>query len=422
MVTTIIGCQWGDEGKGKIVDYLSQQADIVVRVQGGANAGHTVVVDGTKYIFHLIPSGILNSKTVCVIGHGVVIDPATLIEEIKLLKKLGIDPAGRLFISNRAHLVMPYHKIFDQLKEQSTSKKIGTTGRGIGPTYMDKVSRTGIRVVDLLKPEQLRQKIAENLKFVNKMLHGVYNAPELEAETMVSDYTHFDQEIDPFITDTSAFLNQAIRDKKEIIIEGAQGAMLDIDLGTYPYVTSSNTTAGGAVTGSGIGPTRIDKVIGVVKAYTTRVGEGPLPTELLGNDAESLRKKGDEFGATTGRPRRIGWFDSVVARYACEASGVDELVITKLDVLDDLPTIKLCTGYQYRGEKLKHFPADIEILTQAEPIYEEMPGWQTDTTSGKGFNDLPEATQKYLNRMEKLVGVPIKFISVGADRNQTIIK
>jgi adenylosuccinate synthase len=422
MVTTIIGCQWGDEGKGKVVDYLAQQADIVVRVQGGANAGHTVVVNGEKHVFHMIPSGILNPSTACVIGQGVVIDPASLIDEINLIKKVGIDPKGRLFISNRAHLVMPYHKLFDQLKEQATSKKIGTTGRGIGPTYMDKASRTGIRVVDLLKPEQVRQKITENLKFVNKMLHGVYNAPELEAESMVCDYLKFDKELDPYITDTSAFLNQAVRDKKEIIIEGAQGAMLDIDVGTYPYVTSSNTTAGGASTGSGIGPTRIDKVTGVVKAYTTRVGEGPMPTELLDDTGELLRKRGDEFGATTGRPRRCGWFDSVVAKFACEVNGVDELVITKLDVLDELPTLKICSGYTYKGEKLKYFPADLDILSKAEPIYEELPGWQTSTATAKKFNELPETTQRYLNRMEELCGAPIKFISVGADRMQTIIK
>ncbi len=425
MVTAIIGGQWGDEGKGKMVDYYCQNADIVVRVQGGANAGHTVVVGDKKYILHLIPSGILNPKTICIIGQGVVIDPATLLEEIALLKSLGIKLDGRLLISNRAHLVMPYHKMLDQLKEKSadgTSAKIGTTGRGIGPTYMDKVARNGIRVVDLLKPEQIKKKIEENLNFVNKVLGGIYNSPTLEAKTIVDDYLKYDKEMDPYITDTGAYLNQALREKKTIIIEGAQGALLDIDIGTYPYVTASNTTAGGCATGSGIGPTKIDTVVSIVKAYTTRVGEGPFPTELPVKEGNTLREKGQEFGATTGRPRRCGWFDAELVKFACESSGVDELIITKLDVLDDLAKLKICTGYSFEGKTLKYFPADLDILSGVTPIYEELSGWQANTTGAKQFSDLPVNARAYLKRLEEVVGVPIKLVSVGPERTQTIVK
>jgi len=422
MVNIILGCQWGDEGKGKIVDYFAQDADVVVRVQGGANAGHTIVVGDKQYILHLIPSGILNPKTVCVIGQGVVLDPGVLLAEMKLLQDLGVVLENRLLVSNRAHLVMPYHRVLDGLKEQSASNKIGTTGRGIGPTYMDKAARTGVRMVDLLKPDKMRQKIAQNLGYVNQIVSKVYGAPEIEAEPIIEECLAFGGKVDRLITDTGAFLNQAIRENKKILIEGAQGSLLDIDLGTYPYVTSSNTTAGGACTGSGIGPTKINKVIGVVKAYTTRVGGGPLPTELAEEAGNNLRKKGNEFGATTGRPRRCGWFDAVVVKFAAEASGVGELVITKLDVLDDLLSVKICTGYEHEGVLLKHFPADLEILEQVRPVYEEMPGWQASTVSAKSFAELPLFAQNYLNRLEQLAGVPIKLISVGPDRNQTIIR
>ncbi len=424
MVQIILGCQWGDEGKGKIVDYLAQDADVVVRFQGGANAGHTVVANGEQYILHLIPSGILNPKTTCVIGHGVVLDPAVLLEEIKLLTgKLGVDIGKRLLISNRAHLVMPYHRTLDQVKEKAASAgKIGTTGRGIGPTYMDKAARNGIRVVDLLKPERLKEKILKNMIYVNQLLGSIYHVPEMEAQAIVDEYLAYDQALDPYITDTEAYLAQAIKDGKKILLEGAQGSLLDMDVGTYPYVTSSNTTAGGACTGSGIGPTKIDKVVGVVKAYTTRVGEGPLPTELPEEEGNALRKKGNEFGATTGRPRRCGWFDAVVVRFAAQVSGVDELVITKLDVLDDMPVIKICSGYEVDGKPQKYFPADLEILASAKPIYEELPGWQTSTEEIKSFKDLPENAQKYLNRLEELVGTPIKMVSVGPDRVQTLAK
>ena len=401
------------------MDLLYQDADIVVRVQGPANAGHTVVVGDKKFILHQIPSCILHPKAECVIGNGVVLDPVALFEEIEVLKKLGINFKGRLHISNRAHLVMPYHKTLDQIKEtQAAAGKIGTTGRGIGPAYKDKAARIGIRVVDLLKPEQLKAKITANISFVNQMLEGVYHVPEIDADAIVKQYLEYDQQMDEYITDTAAYLHQAVRDGKKIIMEGAQGALLDLDLGTYPYVTSSNTTAGGASTGSGIGPTSIDSVIGIAKAYTTRVGSGPLPTELPEVEGNAIRDKGKEFGATTGRPRRCGWFDAVVVRYACDISGVSELVVTKLDVLDDLPKIKICVRYKNQ----KYFPADIEILSGAEPIYEDLPGWQTNTSGAKRFEDLPRQAQAYIQRIEKLIGVPVKLISVGAERSQTIQK
>ncbi|MEK7615804.1 MAG: adenylosuccinate synthetase [Patescibacteria group bacterium] len=371
MVTVIIGAQWGDEGKGKVVDLLSAKADIVVRVQGGANAGHTIVVDGKKHILHLIPSGILHKKVICVIGNGVVIDPEVLEEEIELIKKLGLDVDKRLLISDRAHIVSAEHKERDVRDSQ---KKIGTTGRGIGPAYMDKVGRTGLRTVDFIKK---------------------------------------DKRFGKYVTDTSAYLNKNL--KKRIIMEGAQGAMLDVDFGTYPYVTSSNTMAGAASTGSGIGPTKIDKVIGIVKAYTTRVGNGPLPTEFPDELGEQIRQKGNEFGATTGRPRRCGWFDAVVVRYACQVSGVDECVLMKLDVLDDLETIRICTKYK----DYDSFPAD---FSEIEPIYIDVPGWQSDTSKIKKFEKLPKQAQAYIKRLETLIGVPIKLISVGAERNQTITR
>lgn len=376
MTTVIIGCQWGDEGKGKVVDLMSAEADIVVRVQGGANAGHTIVVNEQKHILHLIPSGILHKKVICVIGNGVVIDPDVLQEEIEVLQKLGISVRGRLLISDRAHIVTAEHK---QRDIRDSQKKIGTTGRGIGPAYMDKVGRTGLRMVDFVKTD--------------KRFAG-------------------------YVTDTSPYLNEAIKKNKKIIMEGAQGAMLDVDFGTYPFVTSSNTMAGAASTGSGIGPTKIDKVVGIVKAYTTRVGNGPLPTEFPAELGEQIRQKGNEFGATTGRPRRCGWFDAVVVRYACQVSGVDSCVLMKLDVLDDLDTIKICTGYQ----GLKSFPADLDLLTKATPIYEEMPGWQTDISKIRSFKNLPRNAQLYIKKLESLIGVSIKIISVGPERTQTITR
>jgi adenylosuccinate synthase len=420
-VQVIVGAQWGDEGKGKIVDLLSENADIVARYQGGANAGHTVVIGGEKFVLHLIPSGILQPNTTCVIGNGVVIDPAALLHEIELLTKQGIQVRGRLLISHRAHLVMPYHKLLDQSKEETpVQKKIGTTGRGIGPAYVDKAHRMGIRIVDLLDVETLKEKIRQNLQEKNAILSAVYGKAPLEAEAILQEYRQFDEQIDPYVTDTSRHLNQAIAAGKTILCEGAQGALLDMDFGTYPYVTSSNPTSGGACTGLGIGPTKINQVMGVIKAYTTRVGLGPFPTEIQGERGEQLRSLGHEYGATTGRPRRCGWFDAVVANYSAQINGVDTWTLTKLDVLDTFAEIKLCVAYRYRGKELKSFPAEIHILENCEPVYETFPGWQQSTIHARRFEALPRPAQDYLKAIEQITATPIRIISVGSDREQTI--
>jgi len=421
-VQIIVGAQWGDEGKGKIVDLLSEQADIVARYQGGANAGHTVVIGSAKFILHLIPSGILQPNTICVIGNGVVIDPAALLHEIELLAKQGVQMQGRLLISHRAHLVMPYHKLLDQSKEETeTQKKIGTTGRGIGPAYVDKAHRMGIRIVDLLDAETLKEKIGQNLQEKNAILSAVYGKAPFDAEAILQEYRQFDEQIDPYVTDTSRYLNQAIAANKMILCEGAQGALLDVDFGTYPYVTSSSPTSGGACIGLGIGPTKIDAVMGVIKAYTTRVGLGPFPTEIHGEPGEQLRSLGHEYGATTGRPRRCGWFDAVVANYAAQINGIDSWALTKLDVLDTFAEIKLCVAYRYRGKELKTFPAEIHILENCEPVYETFAGWQESTAKARRFDELPRAAQKYLNAVQQITGIPIRIISVGSDRQQTIL-
>jgi len=422
-VQIIVGAQWGDEGKGKIVDLLSENADIVARYQGGANAGHTVVIGETKFILHLIPSGILQPNTTCVIGNGVVIDPAALLHEIELLTRQGIQVGGRLLISHRAHLVMPYHKLLDQSKEETTvQKKIGTTGRGIGPAYVDKAYRMGIRLVDLLDAETLKEKIRQNLQEKNAILNAVYGKAPLDAETILHEYLKFDEQIDPYITDVSRYLNQAIADGKTILCEGAQGALLDVDFGTYPYVTSSNPTSGGACTGLGIGPTKIDQVMGVIKAYTTRVGMGPFPTEIQDERGEQLRSLGHEYGATTGRPRRCGWFDAVVANYSAQINGIGSWALTKLDVLDTFAEIKLCTAYRHRGKELKTFPAEIHVLENCEPVYETFLGWQQSTAEARRFDDLPRPAQDYLKAIQQITATPIQIISVGSDREQTIMR
>ncbi|MDZ7361210.1 MAG: adenylosuccinate synthase [candidate division KSB1 bacterium] len=421
-VQIIVGAQWGDEGKGKIVDLLSEKADVVARYQGGANAGHTVVIGGEKFVLHLIPSGILQPNTTCVIGNGVVIDPAALLHEIDLLVKKGIPVRGRLLISHRAHLVMPYHKLLDQSKEETEAqKKIGTTGRGIGPAYVDKAHRMGIRIVDLLEAETLKEKIRQNLSEKNAILSAVYAKAPLEADAILQEYRRFDEQIDPYVTDVSHYLQQAIAAGKHILCEGAQGALLDVDFGTYPFVTSSNPTSGGACTGLGIGPTKINHVLGVIKAYTTRVGMGPFPTEIQGGLGEQLRELGHEYGATTGRPRRCGWFDAVVANYAAQINGVDAWALTKLDVLDTFDEIKLCVGYRYRSKELKTFPAEIHILENCEPVYETFAGWQCSTANARRFDDLPRQAQEYLKAIEQITATPIRIISVGSDREQTII-
>lgn len=422
-VAVVVGGQWGDEGKGKIVDLLSQDADVVARYQGGANAGHTIVLKGERYILHLIPSGILHPQTICIIGNGVVVDPALLFEEIKLLESKGIKIAGRLLISHRAHVILPYHKLLDQAQEDySAAAKIGTTGRGIGPAYVDKVNRAGIRIVDLLDNEDLRNKISLHIRQKNEILAKIYHAEKLDAAAITQEYLSFDQKMDEFITDTSLFLDQAIREGKKVLIEGAQGTLLDIDFGTYPYVTSSNPISGGACVGLGIGPTRIDRVVGVMKAYTTRVGEGPFPTELKADMMENMRRAGEEYGATTGRPRRCGWFDMVIARYAVRINGLDALALTKLDVLDSLAEIKIAVAYRLGTKQITNFPADLKTLSQCVPEYITLPGWQTSTRGIRRFEDLPPQARQYLKTIESYLEIPVAIISVGPERDQTIIR
>ena len=420
-VTVIVGAQWGDEGKGKIVDLLGGESDIVARYQGGTNAGHTIIIDGEQFIFHNIPSGLLTPDTVCVIGNGVVVDPYTLMEEIELLKTKGIDVKNRLYISHKAHLIMPYHKLLDKVQEEShADDKIGTTLRGVGPAYVDKYSRVGIRIVDLLDRETFRNKLNMNIRDKNKLLKNVYNMEELDEDKIFNEYVEFDTKIDEYVKDTSVFLNEAVKSGKKILLEGAQGALLDIDHGTYPYVTSSNPIAGGACTGLGIGPTKITSVIGVMKAYTTRVGRGPFPTEFGKEFGDKVRELGGEYGATTGRPRRCGWFDAVIANYAIRINGIDGLALTKLDVLDTLEEIKICTEYRYNDRTIVNFPSDLKMLKNCKPVYETHPGWQQPTHNIKKFEDLPENAQKYLNRIVELTETNIKIVSVGSDRNASI--
>lgn len=420
-VTVVVGAQWGDEGKGKIVDLLSGEADVVARYQGGANAGHTVILNGVQTVLHQVPSGILSPKTDCVIGNGVVIDPAVLMEEIHLLESRGIKVSGRLFISHKAHLVMPYHKLLDQMSEDGKGdQKIGTTGRGIGPAYVDKYNRSGIRIVDLLNRDVLRKKLQHNIEEKNRILKNIYNHEEIDPEKIIEEYIEFDKQIDEYVTDTSVFLNNAIKQGKNIIVEGAQGTLLDIDHGTYPFVTSSSPISGGACTGLGIGPTKINSVIGVMKAYTTRVGAGPFPTEFDPEFGEKIRKLGNEYGATTGRPRRCGWFDVVVANFSVRVNGIDQFAITKLDVLDTLPEIKICVGYKIDGKTLTNFPVEVQTLHDCTPVYETWQGWQTETQGARRFDELPLHAQAYLKRISELTETPVKIISVGSDRGETI--
>lgn len=417
----VVGAQWGDEGKGKIIDLLAQEADVVARYQGGNNAGHTVVVDGKTYKLHLIPSGILYPGTQCIIGNGVVIDPFVLWDEMENLVQQGVDISG-LKLSENAHLIMPYHRVLDKLEEAHRGdKKIGTTGRGIGPAYVDKVGRIGIRLGDILDEAFLTELLEVILPQKNKEIQ-FYGGEPLELGKIVEDYFQIGQKLAPYITDTSRLLNEAIAVGRKVLLEGAQGTLLDIDHGTYPYVTSSSPIAGGATIGLGIGPTKIKKVVGVVKAYTTRVGEGPFPTELHDEDGEALRNIGAEFGTTTGRPRRCGWFDSVMVRYAVRVNGLDTLAITKLDVLDQLPKIKICVGYKLpdSDEVLTEFPTRLNVLAKCTPVYEELDGWQEDTTSAKHLEDLPMAARRYLARISELVGSEISIVSVGSDRRASL--
>jgi len=417
----ILGAQWGDEGKGKVIDIFSAKSDYVVRYQGGNNAGHTVVVGKDSFVLHLIPSGILHKGTICVIGNGVVIDPKALLEEIAMLEKRGVSVDGRLFVSEEAHVIFPYHRTLDELKEQK-KKKIGTTKRGIGPCYADKVARSGIRIIDLLEADTLREKLQSNLDEKNAVLTKIYGVENFSFDGLYGEYLEYGKKIKKYVCNTKRLLNDAISKRKRVLFEGAQGTLLDVDYGTYPFVTSSNSTAGGASTGTGVGPTKIDKVVGVVKAYTTRVGEGPFPTEFGPDLMERIRQKGKEFGATTGRPRRCGWFDAVVVGHSIMVNGIDEIVVTKLDVLDDLDSIKICTGYRYNGKVYNDFPSSIKALTACEPIYEELPGWQSDTTKITSYEKLPRNAKNYLKRVQALLHTKIVLISVGSERSQTFSK
>ncbi|MFC7395097.1 adenylosuccinate synthase [Scopulibacillus cellulosilyticus] len=415
----VVGAQWGDEGKGKITDYLSGNAEVVSRYQGGNNAGHTIVFNGKKYKLHLIPSGIFYDDKICVIGNGVVVDPKALVEEIKYLHDNGIS-TDNLRISNRAHLILPYHIKLDIAAEESKgSNKIGTTRKGIGPAYMDKAARVGIRMADLLEPETFKEKLEKNLEEKNRLLEKVYETDGLRLEDILDEYLGYGEEIKSYVCDTSVVLNDALDQGKRVLFEGAQGVMLDIDQGTYPFVTSSNPVAGGVTIGSGVGPSKIKHVVGVTKAYTTRVGDGPFPTELNNEIGDRIRDVGNEYGTTTGRPRRVGWFDSVVVRHARRVSGMTDLSLNCLDVLSGLDTVKICVAYKYNGKTIEEFPASLNILSKCEPVYEEMPGWKEDITNAKTLSDLPENARHYVERVSQLTGIPLSIFSVGPDREQT---
>jgi adenylosuccinate synthase len=415
----IVGAQWGDEGKGKIVDLLTQYADIVVRFQGGNNAGHTIVLKGEKFVLHLMPSGILYEDKKCVIGNGVVLDPAVLLEEIAEIKKRGyFKDDSQLMISEETHLILPYHRKIDVARERVF--KIGTTGRGIGPAYEDKVARCGIRVVDLLDEKVFRQKLEQNLIQKNIYLVQVLKEKGFEFSEIFEEYLGYKKQIEKYVKNTSLFIFEEIQKEKHVLFEGAQGALLDVDHGTYPYVTASNTVAGNACAGSGIGPTMIDSVIGVAKAYTTRVGEGPFPTELNDQIGEKIRQRGGEYGSTTGRPRRCGWFDAVVVNHSIRVSGVRNVTITKLDVLNEFDKIKICVGYRVNGKVCHYVPSSLGILGRCEPIYEEWDGWKTEIKGARKFSDLPPNAQRYMRRIEELIQTKITMISVGSERNETI--
>ena len=414
-----MGAQWGDEGKGKVVDFLSQDADIVVRYQGGSNAGHTIEIGAERYVLHLVPSGILYPDKTCVIGNGLVIDPVGLVKEIKELNERGIKTAGRLHISDRAHVVIPYHKALDAARENklAAGSKIGTTQRGIGPAYEDKASRTGLRMGDLLD-KALDARVSERLTAKNAQLSLLGAAP-LDAATVCAEVRAAAEFLAPYITDTVKLLGEAYAAKKKFLFEGAQGTMLDIDFGTYPYVTSSNPTSGGACVGTGIPPRAIERVLGVIKAYTTRVGEGPFPTELLDATGELLRKRGREFGATTGRPRRCGWFDAVVGRYSAMVNGVDYWAITKLDVLDEMDVIRVCVAYECDGKRYETVPASLSVLERCKPVYKDFPGWMTPTSGIKSYDELPVKAKAYVQALCDITGVPMGVLSVSPQREST---
>jgi len=415
----LVGAQWGDEGKGKITDFLAERADCVVRYQGGSNAGHTIVVGDQKFQLHLVPSGILYPDTDCIIGNGVVVDPELLIQEIKDLNARGVS-TDRLYISSRATVLMPYHRYLDAVEEDNSEQKIGTTKRGIGPAYTDKVARRGFRMVDLLYLDELKPILKKAIEQKNQMLEKVYGKPGVDFDEALARCESYRDQLSKYVVDTSVLVNQAITDGKKVLFEGAQGTLLDIDHGTYPYVTSSYPTAGGACIGTGVGPTRISKVLGVAKAYTTRVGEGPFPTELFDDIGEHIRQKGAEFGTTTGRARRCGWLDLVILRYAARVNGLTDIALTKLDVLDELATIKVAVGYRYKGQEINEFPESLQVLSDCEPIYVELPGWKEDTSQARLLKDLPPAARDYIDFIAKTTGVQISMVAVGPGRGETI--
>ena len=422
MSTVVVtGTQWGDEGKGKIVDYLAQQADTVVRFQGGSNAGHTVVVDGEAYKLRLMPSGILFKGSHCVVGNGVAFDPMVMLEEMDGLAERGIDLSG-IRISNRAHVVLPYHRLMDGIGDEARGdNKIGTTKRGIGPCYMDRDNRIGIRVCDMMDEEEFTKRLKENLEIKNKELKLLYDHEPLSYDEILKEYMGYAERLRPYVCDTIALLNEEIKEGRKILFEGAQATMLDIDYGTYPYVTASHPISGGVGVGAGVAPNKIDKVVGIVKAYCTRVGEGPFPTEQLNAIGEKIREEGHEYGVVTGRPRRTGWLDACVVRYAGLISGIDYMAVTRLDILDNFEEIKMCVAYKYKGEILNEIPASLKVLAEVEPVYETFAGWNTDISKVRKYEDLPENAKKYLERMAEVTGIKLGIVSVGPNRDETIV-
>jgi len=423
MITVVVGTQWGDEGKGKIIDYLAEQVDIIARYQGGGNAGHTVVLKDKKYIFHLVPSGILYPDKVCVIGNGVVLDPVSLFEEIDYLEKSGISVDGRLFIAENAHMTLTYHKTLDQIEDKFRGRgALGTTGRGIGTTYADKFNRIGIRVIDVLEDDIFREKLKIALELKNYLFKEYYKEQMLSVDKIYNETKIYRDRIRKMVRNVCLYINEEIERGKSVLAEGAQGTFLDIDFGTYPYVTASNCIAGGVCTGLGVSPKKVSRVIGVVKSYTTRVGMGPFPTELKGEEGENLRKTGNEYGATTGRPRRCGWFDAVLVRFAAVVNGLDELVMTKLDVLTGIEKIKLAVAYRFDGNIYKEYPLNTKIFSRCDVVYEEMDGWKEDISKVRRYTELPENARRYIERIEELIGVPITKISVGSSREQMVVR
>ena len=418
----VVGSQWGDEGKGKIVDFLSKKADVVARYQGGPNAGHTVVINDDKFILHIIPSGILYGDKICLIGNGVVVDPPALIEEINSLRKKGFEVGKNLFLSKNAHIIMPYHIVMDKEKERALGKKsIGTTCRGIGPAYADKMSRVGLRAGDLLQPAVFKDKLTANLSTINFLLENLYKVPRFDIDDIYNEYMDHAEKLSEYIADTDILINKMISKNKNILCEGAQGTLLDIDHGTYPFVTSSNPVAGGACIGLGISPIKISKILGVIKAYTTRVGGGPFPTEIRDALGDTIRERGGEYGATTGRPRRCGWLDMVLLRHSATINGFTGIAITKLDILDGIKKIRICTSYKYKGSTIEVFPKELNIFERCEPIYIELEGWKESTIGIRDINKLPNAAKTYIKTIESMLGIDVQLISTGPRRDELIV-